>query len=160
MKTLLVLLAVFICGCVPTRSVQNGEPKKHSEDSFLYMTFIMNRDSINHVSTIRLINTTQVAGYTKTSAESYTSRNFLQCKFLDKNNHAVSTQMLNHPLYYRAEVLTENQELKTSTIELNQSEFVLRINHSPKLNKLIIIENSENQSPRKIYEYVFRNSGF
>ena len=148
----MVLLLPIICSCSMAHFTSHDEVKRDESTSFKYLTYSIYKDSINHTTHVQLINQTEIAGQVKTPFQAFTSQNYLQCNFVDKNNKIISTQTLNHPLYYRAEVLNENQEFQTSTIVLNQAEFILRFNQSTSLNKLVITEYLQAKTPKIIYE--------
>lgn len=142
----------LLCACAVSRVNKNAEVSKAAENSFLYLTFSISRDSVTQATHIELKNKSEIAGSVKSTNESYTSKNFLQCNFVDKNNKVISAQMLDHPLFYRAETLNGNGQLETKSVEIDYSEFVLRVNKTANIDKLIINENLENKSPEKIYE--------
>ena len=157
MKKILIIMLSLLCACTVSRVNKNAEVNNPGENTFLYLTFNIARDTVTRVTQIELKNKSEIAGSVKTTNESYTSKNFLECKFVDKNNKVISTQMLDHPLFYRAETLNKDRQLETKTVELNHSEFVLRVNKTANIDKLIINENLENKSPEKIYELKIRN---
>ena len=152
MKKILIIMLALICACAVSHVNKNVGVNKPAENSFLYMTFSISRDTITKETHIELKNKSEIVGFVKTTNESYTSKNFLQCTFVDKNNKLISTQILDHPLFFRAETMNDNRQLETQTIEMNNSEFVLRINKTDNLYKLIINENLENKTPKTIYE--------
>jgi hypothetical protein len=157
MKKILIIMLSLLCACAVTRVNKNTEVSNPAENSFLYLTFRISRDTVTQATHIELKNKSEIAGSVKSTNETYTSKNFLECTFVDKNNKVISTQVFDHPLFYRAETLNENQQLETKTVELNHSEFVLRVNKTASIDKLIITENLENKSPEKIYEWEIRN---
>ena len=157
MKKILIIMLSLLCACAVTRVNKNVEVSNPAENSFLYLTFSISRDTVTRATQIELKNKSEIVGSVKSTDESYTSKNFLECNFVDKNNKVILSQKLDHPLFYRAETLNENQQLETKTVELNNAEFVLRINKTANISKLIINENLENKSPEKIYELKIRN---
>jgi hypothetical protein len=142
----------LLCACAVSRVNKNREADNPAENSFLYLTFGISRDTVNNRTQIELKNKREIVGSIKSTQESYTSKNFLECTFVDKNKKVVSTQIIDHPLYFRAETLDGNQQFETKTIEMKSSEFVLRVNKTANINKLIINENLGNKPPKKIYE--------
>lgn len=157
MKKIVIILLSLLCACAVSRINKNAEVGKPAENSFLYLTFSISRDTVTGATQIELKNKSEIAGVVKSTHDSYTSKNFLECSFVDKNNKVISTQLLDHPLYYRAETLNENQQLETKTVELNNSEFVLRVNKTASIDKLMINENLENKPPEKRFELGIRN---
>ena len=157
MKKILIIMLSLLCACAVSRVNKNAEVSKPAEKSFLYLTFGISRDTVTLATHIELKNKSEIAGSVKSTNESYTSKNFLQFNFVDKNNKVISTQMLVHPLFYRAETMNGNGQLETKSVELNHSEFVLRVNKTASIDKLIITENLENKSPEKIYELEIKN---
>lgn len=157
MKKILIIMLSLLCACAVSRVNKNAEVSKPAENSFLYLTFSISRDTVTKATHIELKNKSEIAGSVKSTNETYTSKNFLECTFVDKNNKVISTQKLDHPLFYRAETLNENQQLETKTVEMNDSEFVLRVNKTANIDKLIITENLENKSPERIYELEIKN---
>ena len=147
----------LLCACAVSRVNKNAEVNNPDENSFLYLTYRISRDTITLATQIELKNKSEIAGSVKSTGETYTSKNFLECTFVDKNNKVISTQKLDHPLFYRAETLNDDGQLETKTVEMNDSEFVLRINKTANMVKLIITENLENKSPEKVYELEIRN---
>ena len=147
----------LLCACAVSRVNKTAEVSNPAENSFLYLTFSISKDTVTQATHIELKNKSEIAGSVKSTNETYTSKNFLECTFVDKNNKVISTQLLDHPLFYRAETLNENQQLETKTVELNHSEFVLRVNKTSNIDKLIITENPENKSPEKVYELEIKN---
>ncbi len=147
----------LLCACAVSRVNKNAEDNKPAANSFLYLTFSILRDSVTQETNIELKNKSEIAGSVKSTGESYTSKNFLECTFVDKNNKVVSTHKLDHPLFFRAETLNKDGQLETKTVELDDSEFVLRVNKTPGIDKLIINEILENKSPEKIYELKMTN---
>jgi hypothetical protein len=152
MKKILIIMLPLFYACAVSHVNKNAKVNIPVENSFLYMTFSISRDTINKATHIELKNKKEIVGFVKSTSESYTSKNFLQCTFVDINNKVISTQILDHPLFFRAETLNDNQQLVTKTLEMNNSEFVLRLNKNANIYKLIINENLENKSPKKIYE--------
>jgi hypothetical protein len=157
MKKIVIILLSLLCACAVSRVNKNAEVGNPAENSFLYLTFSISRDTVTGATQIELKNKSEIVGSVKSTNESYTSKNFLECTFVDKNNKVISTQKLDHPLFYRAETLNENRQLETKTIELNNSEFVLRVNKTDSIDKLIINENLENKSPEKRFELEIKN---
>jgi hypothetical protein len=157
MKKIVIILLSLLCACAVSRVNKNAEVGNPAENSFLYLTFSISRDTVTGATQIELKNKREIAGSVKSTNESYTSKNFLECTFVDKNKKEISTQKLDHPLFYRAETLNENRQLETKTIELNNSEFVLRVNKTASIDKLMINENLENKSPEKRYELEIKN---
>jgi hypothetical protein len=152
MKKILIILLSLLCACTVSRVSKNAGDNKPAENSFLYLTYRISRDTVTRSTHIELKNKSEIAGSVKSTGESYTSKNFLECSFVDKNNKVLSTQKLDHPLFFRAETLNKDRQLETKTVELNDSEFVLRVNKTASIDKLIINEILENKSPEKIYE--------
>ena len=152
MKKILIIMLPLFCACAVSHVNKNAKVNNPAENSFLYMTFSISRDTVNKATHIELKNKSEIVGFVKSTNESYISKNFLQCAFVDKNNKIISTLILDHPLFFRAETLNDNHHLETKTLEMNNSEFVLRINKTANIYKLIINENLENKSPKKIYE--------
>ncbi len=157
MKKIVIILLSLLCACAVSHVNKNAEVGNAAENSFLYLTFSISRDTVTGATQIELKNKSEIAGVVKSTHESYTSKNFLECSFVDKNNKVISTQLLDHPLYYRAETLNENRQLETKTIELNNSEFVLRVNKTASIDKLIINEILENKPPEKRFELEIKN---
>ena len=157
MKKIGIILLSLLCACVVSRVNKNEEVDKPVENSFLYLTFSISRDTVTGATQIELKNKSEIAGVVKSTHESYTSKNFLECSFVDKNNKVISTQLFDHPLFYRAETLNENRQLETKTVELNNSEFVLRVNKTASIDKLVINENLENKPSEKRYELEIKN---
>ena len=157
MKKIVIILLSLLCACAVSRVNKNAEVGKPAENSFLYFTFSISRDTVTGATQIELKDKSEIAGSVKSTHESYTSKNFLECTFVDKNNKVISTQKLDHPLFYRAETLNKNRQLETKTVELNHSEFVLRVNKTASIDKLMINENLENKWPEKRYEFEIRN---
>ncbi|MBK6285636.1 MAG: hypothetical protein IPF54_25865 [Draconibacterium sp.] len=157
MKKILIIMLSLLCACAVSRVNKNAEDNKPAANSFLYLTYRISRDTVTRATHIELKNKSKIAGSVKSTGESYTSKNFLECTFVDKNNKVVSTQKLDHPLFYRAETLNDNRQLETKSVELNDSEFVLRVNKTAGIDKLIINENLDNKSPVKIFELEIRN---
>jgi hypothetical protein len=142
----------LLCACTVSNVNKNRAINNPAESSFLYMTFSISRNAIYKTTHIGLKNKNEQVGIVKSTNGSYTSKNFLQCNFVDRGNKVIATQILNHPLFFRAETLNDKQQLETKTLELNNSEFVLRINKTSDMYMLIINENLENKSSKKIYE--------
>jgi len=157
MKKIVIILLSLLCACAVSRVNKNAEVGKPAENSFLYLTFSISRDTVTQATHIELKNKSEIVGSVKSTHESYTSKNFLECTFIDKNNKVISTQLLDHPLFYRAETLNENRQLETKTVERNNSEFVLRVNKTASIDKLMINENLENKSPEKRFELEIKN---
>ena len=157
MKKIVIILLSLLCACAVSRINKNAEVGKPAENSFLYLTFSISKDTVTGATQIELKNKIEIAGLVKSTHESYTSKNFLECSFVDKNNKVISTQLLDHPLFYRSETLNENRQLETKTVELNNSEFALRVNKTASIDKLMINENLENKSPEKRYELEIKN---
>lgn len=147
----------LLCACAVSRVNKNAEVSKPAANSFLYLTYHISRDTVTGATQIKLKNKSEIAGSVKSTGESYTSKNFLECTFVDKNNKVVTTQKLDHPLFFRAETLNENRQLETKTVELNDSEFVLRVNKTAGIDRLIIKENLENKASEKIFELEIKN---
>jgi hypothetical protein len=157
MKKIGIILLSLLCACAVSRVSKNAEVGKPAENSFLYLTFSISRDTVTAATQIELKNKSEITGLVKSTHESYTSKNFLECSYVDKNNKIISTQLLDHPLFYRAETLNKDRQLETKTIELNNSEFVLRVNKTAGIDKLMINENLENKSPEKRFELEIKN---
>jgi hypothetical protein len=157
MKKIVIILLSLLCACAVSRVNKNAEFSKPASNSFLYLTYRISRDTVTGATQIELKNKSEIAGSVKSTGESYTSKNFLECSFVDKNNKVLSTQKLDHPLFYRAETLNKDRQLETKTVELNDSEFVLRVNKTAVIDKLIIYENLENKAPVRIYEFEIKN---
>jgi hypothetical protein len=147
MKKFLILMLPLFCACAVSHVKKNIEVNNPSENSFLYMTFSISRDTIDKVTHLELKNKNEMIGFVKSTNESYTSKNFLQCTFVDKNKKVISTQILDHPLFFRAETLNDNKRFETQTLIMNTNEFVLRINRTTDMYMLIINENIENKTP-------------
>jgi hypothetical protein len=152
MKKIIMVMLPLFCACAVTHVNENAEVSHPAVNSFLYLTFSISRDTVNKATHIELINKSEIVGFVKSTPDSYRSKNYLQCTFVDKTNAIISTQILDHPLFFRAETLNDNQQLETNTLVLDHSEFVLRINKPANIVKLIINEYLENKSTKKIYE--------
>jgi len=151
MKKILIVILPLFCACAVSHVNKNVEVNNPSENSFLYLTFSISRDTINKATHIELKNKNEIVGFVKSTNESYTSKNFLQFTFVDKINKVISTQILDHPLFFRAETLNDNKQFETQTLEMNNIEFVLRINRTTDMYMLIIKENLENKSPKILF---------
>jgi hypothetical protein len=151
MKKILIIMLPLFCACAVSHVNKNVEANNPAENSFLYMTFNISRNTINKTTHIELKSKNEQVGIVKSTNEWYASKNFLQCCFVDRNNKVLATQILDHPLFFRAETLNNNQQFETKTLELNNSEFVLRINKTTDMYMLIINENLENKPPEKLF---------
>jgi len=152
MKKFLIFILPLIYACATPHGNKNIVASNPEENSFLYMIFGISRDTIDNTTQITLKSKKEIVGFVKSTNESYVSKNFLQFLFVDKSNKVISTQILDHPLFYRAETLNESEQLVTRMVELDNAEFVLRVNKTDDIYKLIIKENIENKSPKNIYE--------
>lgn len=158
MKRILFLILTLFCSCIVSHVNKNIEVLNSTEDTFLYLTFSIYSDSITKVTYIDLQNKKEIVGFFKQTNDSYISKNVLNCSFVDKNNRVISSKILDHPLFVRAETLNDMHQLETKKIKRNNSMFILRINRTADLYKLIINEKLENKVPNIIYEMRLDNS--
>ncbi len=90
MKKIVIILLSLLCACAVSCVSKNAEVGKPAENSFLYLTFSISRDTVTGATQIELKNKSEIAGVDKSTHESYTSKNFLECTFVDKNNKVIS----------------------------------------------------------------------
>lgn len=73
MRKILIIMLSLRCACAVSRVSKNTEVSKPTENSFLYLTYRISRDTVTQETRIELKNKSEIAGSVKSTNESYTN---------------------------------------------------------------------------------------
>lgn len=145
--TCLVLSLLCFCTCSHKKVTKQYVPP---EEQSAFYTFSATRDTVKNLTVFALKNITLVNTKIKYKVDEAKAKEpyYLRVQIIGNSDNMVQA-VIEHPLYKRMEVFSEEGQIESNLISLPQAEFTLRIPYFEEHKKIKIMEviNFKESSP-------------
>lgn len=142
---ILLLLSIFLTSCTSTKLIEDA-PINYSEGVIYFLVFNISQDTALKNSTIHLTSKINSVGEIKNNFQEHIdSENYLKVEVYDKDL-LINTIIVEHPLYKNIEYFDE-EKLSTKFIELDSTDFFIRLQINSPSNVINISEVLNHSTP-------------
>lgn len=157
MRFICFLLAAFtLASCHITKPGlrSEGSFQNSGQDTIVFVSMKMWKDSVTRKSNIDLINLFKKAAKLKKQSYDNKNGNYLECNLFSTKNTSKDSFTIEHPLYRQIEFPQESNRMGKKEIILKESEFFIRFDKD-NFNSLLIKDYSPESSGKELITIKF-----